>query len=246
MTGYRKELKYIVSDAVLADVRGRICPLMRRDEHQKGDHYRIRSIYFDSPTFTCYRENQAGVSPREKYRIRTYDCSEDTIKAEIKIRYRDTISKMSTRISRDLFDRLVLKERSEAVSALLELSDNMPAGPGEDADTAFDRVLEKYLVRIMNDMYAPSCIVDYERSAYVYDIGNVRVTFDRNITVSHEYGRMFDEKCSGKAVLSDNMHILEIKYDEFLPDEIKMILAGVGLERISCSKYALCCDPLSV
>ena len=230
MKGYRKEQKYIVGDDQLADVANRISPLMRRDIHQKGDHYRVRSVYFDSPTLECYRQNMAGVSPREKYRIRTYDCSSDTISAEIKIRHRDTISKMTARIGRDLYDRLVFGDRAARIEALLGLT-------GEDKGS--ERVFEKYLMRIMNGMYRPVCIIDYERSAYVYDIGNVRITFDRNVTVSEDFAGMFEARLPGRAVLADNRHILEIKYDEFLPDEIAAVLGGMGLCRCSCSKYAL-------
>ncbi len=122
MNGYRKELKYIVGDDTFTDIRNRIIPLMRRDEHQTGDHYRIRSLYFDSPSLACYRENMAGVSPREKYRIRTYNGSDDVISAEIKIRHRDTISKMSTKISSQVYDDLVTGNRFEAVATLCSFS----------------------------------------------------------------------------------------------------------------------------
>ncbi|MBO4905208.1 MAG: polyphosphate polymerase domain-containing protein [Lachnospiraceae bacterium] len=224
MNGYRKELKFIVGDDVLIDVRNRISGLMKYDVHQCGDYYRIRSVYFDSPGYSCYRENIAGVSPREKYRIRTYDCSDDPIAAEIKIRHRDTISKMSAKIGRELFDALISDDRQKA-NELLSASGN--------------RVLEKYLAKYMAAAYRPACIVDYERSAYVYDTCNVRITFDRNIFASREFERFFDTGLTGLPVLDSNMHVLEVKYDEFLPYEIESVLGGMRLVRSSCSKYAL-------
>ena len=66
MDGYRKELKFIVTDNVMTDVMNRISGIMQRDRHQKGDHYKIRSLYLDSPDLTCFAQNMAGVSPREK------------------------------------------------------------------------------------------------------------------------------------------------------------------------------------
>ena len=141
MDGYRKELKFIVGEDILLDVANRISGLMRPDEHQKGDHYVIRSIYLDSPALTCYRENKAGVSAREKYRIRAYDCSDELILAEIKIRHRDTISKMSTPISRKLFDALISGEADRAEEKLLRLigeakeeKDSDPAGKSRQAN----------------------------------------------------------------------------------------------------------------
>lgn len=236
MNGYRKELKFIVGDDTLIDVRNRIKGLMRPDDHQRGDHYRIRSIYFDSPAYTCYRENAAGVSPREKYRIRTYDCSEDVIVAEIKIRHRDTISKMGTRITKDLFDRLISNDPGEISSVLPAMIRTEELS----SDSSGRRVLEKYAARMLTEAYRPACIVDYERSAFVYDIANVRITLDRNVFASREYGRMFDKSLTGRAALDTNQHILEIKYDEFLPDEISSVLGGMGLTRSSSSKYAKC------
>lgn len=235
MEGYRKELKYIVSDAMLMDVANRINGLMHIDKHQKNEYYRIRSIYLDTPDYKCFRENQAGISNREKYRIRTYDCSDNLILAEIKIRRADTISKMSAHISKKTLDAIVAGNISEITACLAEEI--------EKAGTPDERmVLEKYLVRIAGEHYLPAVIVDYERTAYVYDTCNVRITFDRNVTASTEYGRFFDSSIPGRVAIDDSLHVLEIKYDEFLPDEIAAVLSGLGLTRCSCSKYARCLE----
>ena len=232
MDGYRKELKYIVGDDVFLDVRNRITGFMRPDEHQTGEYYRIRSIYFDSPTYTCLRENKAGVSTREKYRIRTYNCSNKVIMAEIKIRHADTISKMSTRISPELLESLIQPDCGKRKEALIEAS---------RADTG-NRVIEKYLAKAVNEIYRPAVMVDYERSAFVYDICNVRITFDRNVFASRDFERMFDNALTGRVAIANGLHILEIKYDEFLPDEIKDLLGGMKLIRSSSSKYAKCME----
>ena len=235
MDGYRKELKYIVGDDVMLDCRCRIAALMKKDVHQPGDFYRIRSVYFDSPSHTCFYENAAGVSTREKYRIRTYNCSPDLAIAEIKIRHREAISKMSAKISAQMAEALISKT-GDTLHVLSEaISKSREEGRDDEA-----RVLEKYLAKISTQAYRPSVIVDYERSAYVYDIGNVRITFDRNVFGSQEYARFFDENLTGRPALDGGEHILEIKYDEFLPDEILSVLGGLGLQRSSSSKYAAC------
>ncbi|MCR5590867.1 MAG: polyphosphate polymerase domain-containing protein [Lachnospiraceae bacterium] len=234
MDGYRKELKYIVGDDVMLDCRCRIASLMKKDAHQSGSFYRIRSVYFDSPSHTCFYENAAGVSTREKYRIRTYNCRADLAIAEIKIRHRETISKMSAKISEQMADALI--SGGGAVRILSEaISERKKEGREDEA-----RVFEKYLAKISTLAYRPSVIVDYERDAYVYDIGNVRITFDRNVFGSQEYSRFFDENLTGRPALDGREHILEIKYDEFLPDEIVSVLGGLGLQRTSSSKYAAC------
>ena len=236
MIGYHKELKYIVDDRTLTDVRNRISGLMRPDEHQQGDHYKIRSLYFDSPALKCYRENLAGISTREKYRIRTYGCNPDELFAEVKIRHRETISKISAQITEDFFASLLSDDKGSAMNLLshaIEHSTNEAVGDEK-------RVLEKYFARYMIDHFKPVVIIDYERSAFVYDICDVRITFDRNVFASTDHTRMFDANLTGRPALDDGMHILEIKYDEFLPDEIKKVLGGLRLNRCRSSKYVTC------
>ena len=238
MDGYRKELKFITGDDVMTDVRNRISGLMKIDEHQSGDFYRIRSLYFDSPSHTCFNENAAGVSTREKYRIRTYGCSRDATVAEIKIRHRDTISKMSAGISYETAEALISGDVFRAMEALGPAMREKEARGLENER----RVLEKYFAKITSEAYGPACIVDYERSAYVYPIGNVRITFDRNVFGSREFARMYDPALTGRPALDGGLHILEIKYDEFLPGEIRAVLGGLGLSRCSSSKYAQCLE----
>ena len=239
MRANRKELKFIVGKDILLDVRNRISFLMKKDPHQQGDFYRIRSLYFDSPDYRCFRENKAGVSPREKYRIRIYNCRPEHMAAEIKQRHRDTITKMSALIDRNLFDRLIKSSPADSVKALEEAALSRK-------EEAAKTVLEKYMEHVANEFYLPACIVDYERSAYVYDICNVRITFDTNIMGSREFYRMFDHSLTGRAALDSDLHVLEIKYDEFLPDEIAGVLGGLGLSRSSCSKYALCVERMGI
>ena len=236
----RKELKFIVSDATLLDVKYRISGIMQQDVHQDGDHYRVRSVYLDDRTYSCYRENAAGVSPREKYRLRTYNCSIDRISAEIKTNYRNTTSKISTGVSRDIYEAIVSADPGRISAALSQ----QIAKRADAGDVQGKHILEKYLNVLTARGYGPSCIVDYERSAFVYPVGNVRITLDRNITASEDLSGMFDTKFSGRCALYNNRHILEIKYDEFLPDEIRSLLAGVDLFRESCSKYILSLNSL--
>lgn len=247
MDGYRRELKFIVDDAVLADVRNRIEGILQLDSHQKGDFYKIRSIYLDSPDYECLRENEAGISTREKYRIRAYNCKEDKISAEIKIRHRETISKMSVDISKDILDAIINNQYYDA-SELLFVKKNTLSESLKNIDDVFQkrkiegmiRTLEKYIQKLSSRLYQPAVIVDYERCAYIYEPCNVRITFDRNVSASRQYDRFFDADLPGRVAIEGGMHVLEIKYDEFLPDEIAIALQGLGLERDSCSKYARC------
>ena len=233
MNGYRKENKYIVEDCVLKEVRNRIEPIMNIDSHQKGDHYCIRSIYLDSPDYRCFRENLAGVSPREKLRIRIYNGDPSKISAEIKIRHRETISKLSADISKETLDAIISGDRGMIPALLvkdMELEKNKT--------DLKRRALEKYISYIVGEGFSPACMVNYERCAFVYEPCNVRITFDRNVETTRNYAGFFDDSLSAIPVLDNGMHVLEVKYDEFLPDDICEMLGGILPPRTNCSKYA--------
>ena len=63
-TKYRHELKYVVTDAQLALIRGRIQHLISLDSHVgENGMYQIRSLYFDDYYNRCYYENENGTDP---------------------------------------------------------------------------------------------------------------------------------------------------------------------------------------
>ncbi len=235
MRRFRKENKYFVTDIKLGILENRLKGMLARDKNQNGEAYLIRSVYFDSPADICVRENEAGIGEREKYRIRTYDASDAFIRAEIKIRSHDAVAKESAEISRDeLYGMLggeVLSDKGPPY-----LGSEEAGSPNEEP--AAD-VLDRFRLKLSGEGYRPKAIVEYERTAYVYEPCNVRITFDRNVSASASYGSLFDRNLCGVPVLDGGIQILEVKYDEFLPEEIKLLLAGMNLRRCSCSKYYL-------
>lgn len=241
---YRKELKFILPEYYLGLIESRIKCALKKDEHQIGDYYVIRSAYFDSPADSCFYENLSGVgvSPRKKYRIRVYgnlnpqsheiEISDKKISAEIKTRYRDAILKQSTDIDRELCESIIRGDYS-----MLSKAENKSS---KACSFSRDEVLGLYYNRLVGEYYRPKTIVEYKRSAYIYTPSNVRITFDRDINASSEYNRLFDNNLHGIPVMDIGNSVLEVKYDEFLPDEIRMILADIDLSRTSCSKYCMC------
>ena len=86
----------------------------------------------------------------------------------------------------------------------------------------------------------PKAIIAYERTAFVYPSGNVRITFDRNIMASRCLGEFLDPRVSCMIpVLPTGLHVLEVKYDEFLPDVIAQLLETGHLRQTAFSKYYL-------
>lgn len=193
---------------------------MPQDAHQNGDCYEIRSLYFDDAWDRCMDENEAGVDQREKFRIRIYDGGADVIHLEIKEKYRSLTKKTSC----DLSEAECLQVMEGALP--LSLDERAP--------------LNRLKMMMRCSRMAPKAVIAYERSAFVYPAGNVRITFDRNIMASGVCGEFLEERVSGMVpVLPTGVHVLEVKYDELLPDVISELLETGNLRQTAFSKYYL-------
>jgi hypothetical protein len=88
-------------------------------------------------------------------------------------------------------------------------------------------------------------LVDYYREAYVYPIGNVRITFDMGLHTGLDCVNLFDSRAFTVGI-DDYPIILEIKYDNMLPDMVKGLLPGTIQPRsaigkfVSCKRYTWC------
>ena len=217
---YRAEDKYIVTDAELALAEARISPLLEHDEHQKGRCYEIRSLYFDDADDSGMAENESGDDMRRKYRIRIYGNSDAFIRLEVKEKYRGFTKKISCGISRDEFEAIA--------------DGSMPFVPDRRS------ALNLFMLQKRTADLRPRILVVYERSAFVYPAGNVRITFDRNILASGHINSLFDGNIPGLIpVMPGGRHILEVKYDEFLPRFIASQLETGHMQQTAFSKYYL-------
>lgn len=219
---YRHELKFLCGDGELLLLENKLRAVMRRDAHAgSGGTYRIRSLYFDTTDDACYRENLDGTDPRYKYRVRIYNGSDEVIRLEKKITAHGMKRKDSCLLT--VQQCTALEEGSEI------------RGVSQDQE-----LLGEFLTERRARLLQPRVIVEYVRTPYVYPVGNVRVTFDRDITSSPGHG-LLREHLPTRPVLPPGTQVLEVKYDELLPGAIGEILQrGQDLRRISFSKYALC------
>lgn len=108
------------------------------------------------------------------------------------------------------------------------------------ADRDDDPLLRRFLLLQSQRDLQPKVIVAYDRTPFVYDFGNVRITFDRNIGSTSELDSFFDENLMLRPVLPFGKHILEVKYDELLPDFLYDVMNLGSLQRTAFSKYYLC------
>ncbi len=221
---YRHEYKYLVSAAQIPVLQARIAGLMSPDPHAGPDgQYQIRSIYFDDAQDRCLRDNEIGVDRKSKYRIRIYNGSDAQIKLELKEGLRGKKHKSSDKLTRAQADYLIYGPYTQR----LAIPDSCRVLPGLCAD-------------IMINQMHPAIIVEYDRTPYVYRYGNVRVTFDRNISSSRDFGHFFCERVRRRPIMPAGMHLMEVKFDEFLPDVIYRALQLEQLRQTTFSKYYLC------
>ena len=78
----------------------------------------------------------------------------------------------------------------------------------------------------------PRVLVSYKREPYVYAAGNVRVTFDSNIRTTLFHRDFLENQVRNietEEVPGDM--ILEVKFDEFLPEIIACLLQTEGIRQ---------------
>ena len=219
---YRHELKYQVTDGQIQLLRNRISHLLPLDSHvaQSGS-YCIRSLYFDDYDNRCLKENENGTDPREKFRIRIYNGSAEKISLECKRKERGKTHKTSCPLTQEQTRQLM------AGKVLPDIGSQPP-------------LLRKLTLQMMTRRLRPVVIVEYRRIPYVYKNGNVRITLDTNILSSSEVETFLDPRISGRPVLPVGQQLLEVKYDEYLPDFIYRSLMLPNLRQTAFSKYYIC------
>lgn len=218
-TLYRHELKYLCSNAELGLLRVRLSGVMKPDMHTNASGvYHIRSIYFDDLYNTSYYENEAGVNCREKWRIRTYNNDASRIFLECKGKENGMTQKLSCQIDSGQFTSLI-------DGNCLAISEENPG------------LLNRFLILQRNRWLKPKVIVGYTRRPYICREGNVRVTFDQNIFSSTDIERFFDENIRKRPILASGMQLLEVKYDEYIPDYIYHATQMTNMQQITFSKY---------
>ena len=219
---FRHEMKYVISAAQLPLLKSRIAPIMHLDPHAGSDGiYNIRSLYFDDYCNRCYYENENGTDPREKFRIRIYNHSSQRITLECKRKERGKTLKTAC--------PLTIEQTQQLIRGI----------PLPDSE-ALPPLLRKLLLQMRTRMLRPVVIVEYERIPYVYKNGNVRVTFDTNVSSSSCITEFLSGDLPKRPIMPAGQHLMEVKFDEYLPDYIYRNLNLGLLQQTAYSKYYLC------
>lgn len=217
---YRHEWKTEITTLDKMLLRSRLDAVCDKDPHVGSDGtYHIRSIYFDNPEDISLRDNIAGAAHRRKFRIRYYNADLSFIQLEKKCKDNSLGYKLSASLSVEDTKRILDGDIDFLLSSpqplLQDLGDSM-----------------------LHGRFTAKTIVDYTRIPYIYEAGNVRVTLDFDIRTGL-WNRDFLDWDSLTIPAAD-LCLLEVKYDNFLPDVIRDAVQ-LGSRRIGAfSKYAAC------
>lgn len=220
---YRHEMKYLISGHEKKAMINRLGAVMKKDLNGSDAGYTIRSLYFDDCRYSAYEEKMAGTFERKKYRIRIYNYSDEVIKLECKQKQGSYIYKESVKLTRNEADCLLHGE----YGFLLKRG---------------EKLCKEFYIECITNRMRPAVIVDYERTVFVFEEGDVRITFDDHVRSAWLGYDIFDVKLPEYDVLEAETLIMEVKYTQFLPEFIRKLVLPDNSLRMAASKYTLCLE----
>ncbi len=216
---FRHELKHYINFSDYISIKSRLRSIMHIDKNaNENNEYKIRSLYFDNVYDKALMEKVIGIPKRDKFRIRFYNDNHEFIRLEKKSKIRGLCLKDSEKITKEECEKII------------------------NGDIEFIRDSNKKLFidlysEIKGNLLRPRTIVDYTREAYIYPIGNVRITFDKSIRTGLNNINMFDKNLPTIETIDNKYIVLEVKFDEFLPQIIRDIIQVKERRATSISKY---------
>jgi hypothetical protein len=216
----RYELKHEISKMDCYLLRNRLKHVMLSDPHAKNDgKYLIRSVYFDNFENKVLNQKKEGFFERDKFRVRLYDHNPHFVNLEKKSKRNNMTYKQKCKITAEEYEQI---RRGDI--AWME-NDPRP-------------LIQDLFVQMNLFQLKPVTVVDYEREVFIYEYGNVRVTFDSSIKTSFRNNEVLNPDLP-MVETTPEIVILEVKYDEFLPDTIKYLLQLGDRQRGTYSKYQI-------
>jgi SPX domain protein involved in polyphosphate accumulation len=208
---YRYEIKFIADDADLSNFMEWLYFYTSANKVYKDRI--VNSIYFDDSSFSCVKDNLAGIAHRRKLRLRWYgenNISIPNFEEKIKngrLGYKKTYQINS--IQNSLFDNNLEKISCDCQKELL--SHNV----------------------IYKNHITPTLLVKYKRE-YFQTFDDIRVTIDHNIQFSEIqlYSKINDLK-----TFSNEGIILEIKFDQSQKETVAQLIKPLHSTPKRHSKY---------
>lgn len=221
----RYELKYLVPEARVPEVRELLTSRMDGDANAQHGGYEVLSLYYDSERLRFYWEKIEGERFRRKLRLRVYGdrsaVTDDTpVFLEIKQRVNRVTQKRRVRIP---------------YGAARRLCDEREMVPHEPGQTAF---LEEVLALVVENDLRPIVTTSYRREPFVgrdVDPG-LRVTLDHRIR-GRDRDFHLGADSQNRFTVSPHLAVMEIKVNERAPYWITDMAAALELSVVRVSKY---------
>ena len=214
----RHEEKHQVNLREALVLSRRLEKLFPRDPHAGPEgSYQVVSLYYDDPYDTALRQKLDGVNRREKFRLRYYGEKPAFFKLEKKYKVKGLCGKGACRLSREEVERLLRGD----FAFLLEKEESLA---------------REFYAKLRRGL-APKTVVRYTREAFLYAPGNVRVTLDGDIRAGAPERFLIPQKLLPAL---GGLAVVEVKYDAFLPEIVKLAVQVPNRQGTACSKYALC------
>ena len=218
----RHEIKVFLTLSDYISIKNRLKNFAKLDKNA-GDSgiYHIRSLYFDNFNDKALMEKISGFNNREKFRIRFYNHNHSFIRLEKKSKSNGLCYKSSAPLTKEECEKIL-------------------NGDIEFLKDSSKDVLKEFYCKLKYQCLKPKTIVDYTREAYIFNTGNVRITFDTNIKSGLYSTNIFNPELPTLGLVNENPIILEVKYDNFLPDIIRDLVQTNTRRPTAVSKYAAC------
>lgn len=222
MSKYRQEIKMGINEFDKRILSSRLSSVLKKDKYAGEDgSYKVRSLYFDDLSDKALHEKLMGVKYREKFRIRTYGDSTSLIRLEKKVKDNSVGYKESAMLSKE--------ECQELLIGKYNYLRNRP-----------ERVCQQLYIKMRTGLFMPKTIVEYDREAYVWEPGRIRITIDSNLKTGLVSVDFFNLELPMAPAGNANTSILEIKYDQYLPRHISQLIQLDSRQKTALSKYVMC------
>lgn len=216
---FRKEIKYVIPTEEFSRLERLLDAVLERDGYGDRGTYTVRSQYYDSLADRDFHDNLDGLMEKRKIRVRIYSPEDTAAKLEYKCKSGSDGMKYSISISRE---EALLMERHQ-YGFLMNHTEEL-AG--------------RLYVKMIRNVYRPKTIVQYDRTAFLYPVSDVRITFDHNMAgTAGAYG-LFEKNPFLIPLMRPDTGVLEVKYNDFLPAPIKEIVSRVDSLADANSKYS--------
>lgn len=216
---FRSEIKYIIPYEKALKMSGMLDQVLHRDVYGDEGRYMVRSQYYDSCDDRDLFDNLQGIMEKRKIRLRIYDPDTEKVKLEYKCKSNTAGRKLSMTITREEACRMEQRQYDWLLKREEELAHFL-------------------YVKMVQNIYMPKTIVEYNRLAYVSPVSNVRITFDTNMRGTQTPFGLFDHYPPYLPLLNDELAVMEVKYDHFLPEPVRHIIDGINSVAEANSKYS--------